>query len=259
MSAVSFNGSDWRAQLPPLWGTFPAYVVLPNAIAFFILLAWVRWRRVAFERLVPRFPRPGELWRTCGIGAALVCFSVGTSILTYYLLSGLPRGDRFLVVRRSSAPLRRPFAIPGSLRVGTGWPSDRNARYRGNGFPRVDFLSVVPQVRPPLGCNLELSGFALLHRNVIGAFAFGVVVSLAYNECKNLAIPFVIHCTHNLLSSLVSLLIISPGATSEAEYLARYLSLWPVSLVALVPAGAWLSWYVRRKWPRATAASEHDS
>jgi membrane protease YdiL (CAAX protease family) len=90
--------------------------------------------------------------------------------------------------------------------------------------------------------------FGLLHSNLIGLFAFGVVMSLLYLTTRSLLVPIVAHGINNALSSALDILW-APPTTQAANTLAEFRASWWLGVICLLLSAPWVLRYVIYNWP----------
>ena len=89
--------------------------------------------------------------------------------------------------------------------------------------------------------------FGVLHMDIIGAFVFGVVLSVLYLQTRSLLLPFLIHAANN---GAVVLLIffddyINLGSTDTID---TYLeNIW-IGFLLFVGSFGWLIWFLKDNW-----------
>jgi len=89
--------------------------------------------------------------------------------------------------------------------------------------------------------------FGVLHMDIIGAFVFGVVLSILYLRTRSLLLPFLIHAANN---GAVVLLIffddyINLGSTDTID---TYLeNIW-IGFLLFVGSFGWLIWFLKDNW-----------
>jgi len=89
--------------------------------------------------------------------------------------------------------------------------------------------------------------FGVLHMDIIGAFVFGVVLSILYLRTRSLLLPFLIHAANN---GAVVLLIffddyINLGSTDTID---TYLeNIW-IGFLLFVGSFGWLIWFLKDSW-----------
>jgi len=87
--------------------------------------------------------------------------------------------------------------------------------------------------------------FGILHADIIGAFAFGVIASLLYLKTSNLLIPIIMHIINN--STAVMWMYVAPTWPSWAVYESSelYANAWP-NMIMLVISSILTIWVVVR-------------
>lgn len=89
--------------------------------------------------------------------------------------------------------------------------------------------------------------FGMLHVDFVGAFIFGVVLSVVYLKSRSLLIPFLIHAVNNG-SAMIFYFYEDFFAGETWETTAPYLENAWIGIALFVVSVAWLIWYVREHW-----------
>lgn len=97
--------------------------------------------------------------------------------------------------------------------------------------------------------------FALPHSDILGAFFFGIVMTLLYVRLESLWIPIAVHVVHNLLVTLLTVVDIARDSTTTTDTVtvSEFQAEWPWGVAGLLFGGGWFVWFVRRWWPRPDA------
>ena len=93
--------------------------------------------------------------------------------------------------------------------------------------------------------------FAICHVDILGAFFFGFVASIAYVRSGSLLVPIVIHSVQNCLVWFMDL---GGSLALGPEYiysLSEFQSEWWIGALALVAAGPWAWRFTVRNLPIA--------
>ncbi|MBE9136034.1 CPBP family intramembrane metalloprotease [Nodosilinea sp. LEGE 07088] len=101
-------------------------------------------------------------------------------------------------------------------------------------------------IRPAIVLTSVL--FGLLHSNLIGLFAFGVVMSLLYLTTRSLLVPIAAHAINNAIASALDLLWAPPTAPT-ANTLAEFRASWWLGVICLLLSAPWVLRYVVYNWP----------
>jgi len=86
--------------------------------------------------------------------------------------------------------------------------------------------------------------FGILHVDVVGAFIFGVILSIVYLKSHSLLLPFLIHAANNGVA--ISAYFFDDFFEDETwETTAPYIEHAWIGIALLVVSVAWIIWYVR--------------
>ena len=89
--------------------------------------------------------------------------------------------------------------------------------------------------------------FGVLHMDIIGAFVFGVVLSVLYLRTRSLLLPFLIHAANN---GAVALLIFFDESINlePMDSIETYLeNIW-IGFLLFVGSFGWLIWFLKDNW-----------
>ena len=221
-----------------------------------LFVAWGLWKtarnRVDFGSLIGRIPMAYR-WRSVFVVVALlIVFSFSTFWITLYWLA-------------VNVPEAAEFFATGEL-FATGEFTEYAGLY--NIAVVVLVVLVAPVVEEFIFRGLLLtrwslrwgttSGilvssllFALLHTDPVGAFAFGVVLSLLYIRTRTLLVPMIAHGLNNLLAVVFSALALTVEAEETVSLVDDLESGLTVAVVGAIVTLPLVIWYVVRNWPRA--------
>lgn len=89
--------------------------------------------------------------------------------------------------------------------------------------------------------------FGVLHMDIIGAFIFGIVLSVLYLQTRSLLLPFLIHSVNNGTAVLLIFFedLISLEAWDSIEPFME--NIWTGILLFAVSFG-WLAWFLKSNW-----------
>ncbi len=88
--------------------------------------------------------------------------------------------------------------------------------------------------------------FAILHADFLGAFVFGLVLSLVYVKTKSLIGPIIVHMANN---GLIVLKLLAEGAvfgSIEPQTLDQFRAYWWVAPLGAAVGIPWLIWFAKR-------------
>lgn len=89
--------------------------------------------------------------------------------------------------------------------------------------------------------------FGILHVDFVGAFIFGVVLSVVYLKSHSLLLPFIIHAVNNGVA-MIFYFFEDYFAAKAWETTTPYLENTWFGIVLFTGSVAWLIWYVKNHW-----------
>lgn len=89
--------------------------------------------------------------------------------------------------------------------------------------------------------------FGILHVDIIGAFLFGLVLSLIYLKTKSLLLPFLIHAANNAVAT-VMYFVTEKFEVESWETVEPYLEHMWFGFLIFAAAALWLAWYIKENW-----------
>ena len=227
-----------------------------DAWLYGLFVGWGLWKaartRLDFGSLIGHIPA-GYRWRSVvWLVAILIVFSASSFWLFLYLLAvNVPevanfRGTEDLFVTGEVTQYPGLYNAEVFVVVVFVAPVVEEFIFRGMLLTRWSF-----KWGSTIGIIVSSLVFALLHPNMVGAFAFGVVMSLLYIRTRTLLIPMTAHLLNNLFVTVMSALALT-AETEESVALIDDLE----SGLILAVVGAFVTlplllWYVVRNWPRA--------
>jgi hypothetical protein len=166
------------------------------------LVLYLRGRGVSLRRLVGRAPRDWRAWALAAMAAPLLVLSLGTAALQFSLLATLaPKaaaGMQAAAAAATSAPstaLVLAQALAGVLAAAM-----EELLFRGVLLARWERRW--GPVRAAVASSLC---FGLLHLDLVGAFAFGMVMCVLYLRTRSLLVPILCHSLNNAVIALSDL------------------------------------------------------
>lgn len=89
--------------------------------------------------------------------------------------------------------------------------------------------------------------FGVLHLDVMGAFIFGVVLSVIYLRTRSLLLPFLIHAANN--GAVVLLIFLGDPFSFDAwDTVEPFLENFWTGILLFVVSVVWLIWFLNREW-----------
>ena len=241
----------------------PFIAELISATVFYgVLIGWAAWmtnrHRVDLGLLIGRIPTPYKWRSVVGIVVVLIVFSISTFWLILYWLA-------------QSVPEVAEFAAGGEV-YATGDYTDYPGLYNAQLFVVAVFVAPVVEEfvfrgilltrwavkwGPTVGILLSSAVFGVIHDlDFVGAFTFGVVMSLLYISTRTLVVPMAAHLLNNLFVSGLEALTLTLD-TAEGIDAGETISLiedlesgLEVAVVGAIVTTPLLVWYVIRHWPR---------
>ena len=224
-------------------------VWLYGSIAIWLLWQFSR-RRLDLRRFLGRLPKGYRWLPTIGILVPAVLFSMGTLIITLYLISLAAPGlvesylaeDVFSDSSGSEVPKLYTAWLLLSLLVLA--PVVEEFLFRGILVNRWT-------TKWGIGKSVVVSSllFGLPHGlGVVGATLFGVVLALLYVRTRTLIVPIACHMANNLFVAVISLG--GAGSPPDSAYSVEQLQTdaW-VGALLLALSAPWLAHFAHRNWP----------
>ncbi|MBE7383900.1 MAG: CPBP family intramembrane metalloprotease [Leptolyngbya sp. SIO1E4] len=239
-------------------GWLPLNFSEPIAILILYLLLfggsslWVVWQyrrhRINLRSLIGPWPSRRQ-WRTVlSLWVTLFIFSMGSFQVSYTLISwvwpepveAVLQQSLFLSAAETSVPWLYNTLLLGILVIGA--PVLEEFLFRG-------FLLHRWGTRWPLAVAVMLSSglFGLLHSNVIGLSAFGLVMALLYLRSRSLGLVVGIHSLNNAIAAGLEILtrLLGGGLTPSLDTFRANLWLGVMFLFVSTP---FLVRFVRQNW-----------
>lgn len=214
-----------------------------------LVVAWIvwacRWADADLGRLIGRVPAGYNWLPAAGLLATTFIFSIGSLSVTAY---GLSRVSPELLESLLSAGVPDPDSM-----ISLVWwaivavavaPVSEEVLFRGVFLSRWG-------VKWGIGTAILVSSaiFGILHLDVAGAMALGVVASLLYLQSRTLIVPIAFHAANNLV---VTVAMFMPGWDEPRTFAAELAEIEAMALPGLAMVVVTLPvliWYIRRHWP----------
>ena len=232
-----------------------------SAVFYGVLIGWAIWvtvkHRVDFGLLIGRIPTPYKWRSVVSTVLVLIVFSISTFWLILYWLA-------------LNAPDVAEFAAGGEL-YATSEYTDYPGLYNAQIFVVTVFVAPVVEEfvfrgvlltrwaakwGPTVGILLSSIVFGVGHdADFVGAFVFGIVMSLMYMSTRTLIIPMVAHLLNNLIANGLEAITLTLDTAEGIDTVA------PASLIEDLESGIefavvgaavtvpLLAWYIIRHWP----------
>jgi len=200
-----------------------------------LILVWSLWQikrsRINIRRIVGSVPKGHRWLPTAGAVVPLLLFAIGSGgLLVYFLPMIWPSLAKEWLAVEEISELQIFFLI---VLV----PPIEELFFRGIlihrwagkwDIKRAVFASTII--------------FAVLHKNMIGALAYGFVLAVLYIRTRTLIVPLVCHILINALAVGMSIVESElPVTTANSELLS--------SVLCLILSIPWLIYFMRKNWP----------
>ena len=232
----------------------PAMGLLQYILIFGLTTLWVLGRfqqlGVKLRHVVGHVPPSYHWLRTLSLVLALITFSAGSFLLSFYGLSLVAPQfvEKILVnLQLSSSQTQLPelhrFLTVLTLVVVA--PVTEELIFRGVLLQR---WAEKWGIRTALMASSLL--FGLCHANVLGLSVFGLIMGVLYVQTRTLLVPIACHALNNFLVLLFSI------ATHESTHqsvpsLANLRSSLGAGIILVTLSAPWLVWFVTRNFPQA--------
>lgn len=200
------------------------------------IVVTIRGLRVDARRLIGFRPRDFRWWSLITVPAVLLAFSIGASMVLFYLLSLVSphlvdelMGDTTLDIRTPHAGLPGLHAFLIVLVVMFVAPITEEIIFRGLMLHRFTVKWGI--ARALVASSLV---FGVCHVNPVGLFVFALVLSVIYARTRSLLVTAAYHAINNGVGLLLTLI---PGQSSGPSPSDLKAMLWP-SVVIVVISGA---------------------
>ena len=246
----------------------PAVLTLAtNTWLYTAVLAWVVWmfarHRISLRRMLGRIPKDFRWLPTVSILVPTVLFSIGSLLITLYLISFSSPGRVESYVERDlfgeagglAVPIISVIALVLTLLVVA--PIVEELLFRGILLHRW-------AMKWRLGTAVVVCSvaFGFVHQlNFFGATAFGLVMALVYLRTRTLLVPMACHVLNNAV--VVGFSVIFEGVRevfgdSDKVYTVEQVrdELW-VGVVLVAVSLPWLAVFVYKNWPRQGARAPY--
>lgn len=219
-----------------------------------IIVAWIMWKfrsfNVDYEKLIGKFPPNFRWWWIAGIVVLLIFFSVGTYWLLYYPLSlvfpsyvnGVLNETDFYTAADTASPVIYNFLVVlvGVLIA----PVVEEFLFRG-----VILQRLAVKWGTTAGVLISSAIFGLLHSDILGAFVFGIFMSLLYINTRTLLVPIACHMLNNGIAFGFTIIGILLGESEAATTVAQFQSDM-TGLIALLVAAPFVIYFMYKNWPK---------
>ncbi len=224
------------------------------SLFYAIITIWIIWKfksfNVDYRKIIGKFPQNYKWWQIVGIVVLLIFFSVGTFWLLYYPLSFLAPSyvngvlnetDFYTMADTASPLLYNSLVVIIAVLIA---PIVEEFLFRGVILQRF-------AVKWGITAGILISSliFGLLHSDILGAFVFGIVMSLLYINTKTLLVPIACHMLNNGVAFGLSIIAIMFGASETATTAAQFQS-DITGLIAILVAAPIMIYFLYKSWPK---------
>ncbi len=218
-----------------------------------LVVAWIVWAcrnaDIDLGRFVGRVPAGYNWLPAAGLLAITFIFSIGSLVVTAYGLSRVsPELLESLLTAGAPDPdsmISSVWWVIGAVAVA---PVLEEVLFRGVFLSRWG-------VKWGIGTAIVVSSaiFGILHLDVAGAMALGVIASLLYLQSRTLIVPIAFHAANNLVATGAMFMPGSDEPWTFADELAEIEAMALPGLAMVAVTLPVLIWYVRRHWPSRDA------
>ena len=220
-----------------------------------IIVIWIMWKfksfNVDYGKIIGKFPQNYKWWRIAGIVVLLIFFSMGTYWLLYYPLSfivpsyvnGVLNETELYTMADTASPFVYNFLVVlvGVLIV----PILEEFLFRG-----VILQRLAVKWGATAGVLISSFIFGVLHGDILGAFVFGIFMSLLYINTRTLLVPIACHILNNALAFGLSIIGILLGGSETATTVAQFQSdIW-AGVIPLLAAAPIVIYFMYKNWPK---------
>jgi hypothetical protein len=223
----------------------PIMTYIYYCLSFGLLCVWVLRRfyklKINVRYLIGNFPKGYNLLPVFGLVVAVLTFSVGAGLLSFYVLSLIAPSFWESLLKSMNADQAKFSSVPilyNSLKVFSlvlVAPITEEFLFRGVLLHRwATKWGITPAI---LSSSIL---FGCLHMNPFGASIFGIVMTLLYFKTRTLIVPMIAHSMNNFLTIYIHF---SKAQTNSANF-----HLW-FGLLCVVLSAPFLVRFIYKKWP----------
>lgn len=220
-----------------------------------LIVVWIMWKFKSFDvdykKIIGKFPPDYKWWWILVIVVLLIFFSVGTYWLLYYPLSfiapsyvnGVLNETTFYTMADTTSPLVYNFLIV--LITVLIAPIVEEFLFRG-----VIMQRFAVKWGTTAGVLISSFIFGILHDDILGAFVFGIFMSLLYINTRTLLVPIACHMLNNGLAFGLSFIGILLGESETVTTVAQFQSDILSGLIPLLVTVPIVIYFVYKNWPK---------
>lgn len=221
----------------------------------FVSLAYLLLDRLRNAQIVPQYIRGAAFpqyrwWYLLRLTAIFLVFSIGTGLLSFYLLFMIaPEYTQSLM--KSLSESNQSSAMPiinqflGTVNLVIIAPITEEFIFRG-----VILHRLAEKWNIPIAIWVSSIIFGLLHPNPIGISALGIAWALIYLKTKNLIVPIVAHAMNNgivAIGQFLSPLVTTDGAAESITEIKT--SDWLGCLLFIAISAPFVFQFIYQKFP----------
>jgi len=220
-----------------------------------IIMIWIVWKfrsfNVDYNKIIGRFPLNYKWYWIAGIVALLIVFSLGAYWLQYYPLSFiipsyvnsvLNESDFYTMADTTSLVIYNLLIVLVGVIVA---PIVEEFLFRGVILQRLALKWGVTG-----GVLISSFIFGILHNDILGAFVFGIFMSLLYINTRTLLVPMACHILNNALALGFGIIGIVVDGSETASTLAQFQSDVWTGIVPLLVSAPLVIYYMYKNWPK---------
>jgi membrane protease YdiL (CAAX protease family) len=206
---------------------------------------------VDYNKIIGRFPQNYRWYWVVGIVALLIIFSLGAYWLQYYPLSfivpsyvnGVLNESDFYTMADTTSPIIYNLLI---VLVGViVAPIVEEFLFRGVILQRLALKWGITA-----GVLISSFIFGMLHNDILGAFVFGIFMSLLYINTRTLLVPIACHILNNALALGFGIVGIVIDGSEAVGTLAQFQSDVWTGIVPLLVSAPLVIYYMYKNWPK---------
>ena len=205
---------------------------------------------INFRYLVSKLPHGYPWLKLFGLVAALLLFSFGILLLTFYLLSlhSTSLAESLLEPLDAENPSTSSFPIISYLLYIFSSvvvaPVSEEFIFRGIFLHR--WATKWGASRAILVSSII---FGFLHIDFLGALVFGIVMALLYIKTRTLIVPMVVHAMNNIVAIAVDLFHINLFPTyNTSENTFNFSEFWQLGLIYIVVSFPFVIYFIYKNW-----------
>lgn len=225
-------------------------------ILFYAIIAiWIIWKfksfNVDYKKIIGKYPPEYKWWWILGIVILLIFFSLGTYWLLYYPLSFIAPSYVDGILNETDfytmADTAYPFVYNSLIVLITVLiaPIAEEFLFRG-----VIMQRLAVKWGTTAGVLISSFIFGVLHSDILGAFVFGIFMSLLYINTRTLLVPIACHILNNGLAFGLSFIGILLGEGETTTTVTQFQSDILSGLIPLLVSAPIVIYFIYKNWPK---------